>query len=120
MYLYRVQHRETGVGPYQTNLAFSTMLCCRHTFGKKARPAPNNDGLRLLFPAHYLCAMPSLESLLWWFEGFHSRLDHYGFEIVKIRAPKRAVKIGKTQVMFDPALSTIVKHFPIPVKRRRP
>ena len=119
MYIYRVQHRKTGIGPYQSDSGFSFALTHAHNSGILERPAPEEDGL-MGYSRSLLCAMPSLESLLWWFEGFHSRLDHYGFEIVKVRAPKRAVKTGKTQVMYDPALSTIVKHFPIPVKRRRP
>lgn len=118
MYLYRVQHRRTGVGPYHSWNRLADTLCGAHSKGLRYRPLPQSDDI---WPIEtYRCAMLSLESLLWWFEGFHSRLDHYGFEIVKVKAPKRSVKIGKTQVMYDPALSTIVKHLPIPVKRRRP
>lgn len=118
MYLYRVQHRRTGVGPYDNPLDIAYQLNVAHSSGAKGRPSPSNDGID--YHKGLRCAMLTLDSLLWWFEGFHSRLDHYGFEIVKVKAPKRAVKIGKTQVMYDPALSTIVKHLPIPVKRRRP
>lgn len=61
--IFRVQHKETKVGPFQTDNDFTQHLA-EHTNG----PYPDRDGLGLAFiPWTYVFGCLNIESLKQWF-----------------------------------------------------
>lgn len=61
--IFRVQHKETKIGPFQTDNDFTQHLA-QHTNG----PYPDRDGLSLGFiPWSYVFGCLSIESLKQWF-----------------------------------------------------
>lgn len=117
MIIWRVQHLETGKGPYTTGGTLSDVLCSRHNYYSSSHPGPLRDGLGLLDPWE-VCGMPTHYSLLQWFKGFETRLAKAGYEIIKVKSPRGSYRKGRKQVVYEPSEAIILAHRPIKAPRR--
>lgn len=116
--VFRVQHKETKVGPFQTDNDFTQHLA-EHTKG----PEPDRDGLSLwTIPRSYVFGCLSIESLKRWFafkdvsiEQVCVELDVLGFRVVEYIVEDGKYKIGKSQkqVAFDASWSEDVGLFQV-------
>lgn len=96
MYVYRIEHPETGKGPYSTG--WSPGISYAST---KRHPAPDEDGLGYMDNKEEYCGFESLEKLCGWFNLRNRRaMAAQGFLLLKIRIVKGAVRKGKQQVLF--------------------
>lgn len=103
--IFRVQHKETKVGPFQTDNDFTQHLA-EHTNG----PIPYHDGLDLGFiPWTYVFGCLSVESLKQWFtigdiaiEDVCDQLESLGFCVVEYLVEDGDYIIGdsRKQVTF--------------------
>lgn len=66
--IYRIEHRETGVGPFQTNDPWiQTFLVKRLMDNKHYFPSPGDDGLGLgNIPHWFVFGCPTIETLKRW------------------------------------------------------
>lgn len=124
MLVYRVEHGETGTGPYQANAPSSSVLGRVHGgyFDGDPHPSPHDDylgkGLRSLgsylseWEANYgrtLFGFTSMEMLTTWFDGFGMAFYEDGFVIKVYDVADRFVKSTKLQAIFveDKIIDTV-------------
>ena len=109
MTVLRVEHRDTGRGPYR-----SMAIGCRSL---DDQPVPSSDGIDTfaLGPHHHF-GFPSLDHLTKWFDG-HERLllRKQGFTVRKYAVPPECVLTGRKQVVFDSAVAQRIEEMEIPV-----
>lgn len=108
--VFRVQHKDTKVGPFQTDNEFTQYLA-EHTRG----PEPDRDGLALwTIPWSYVFGCLSIEDLKQWFvvkdisiKQVCTNLDALGFRVVEYLVEDGKYKIGKSrnQVAFGASWS---------------
>lgn len=108
--IFRVQHKETKIGPFQPDNDFTQYLA-KHTNG----PESERDGLGLwTIPWSYVFGCLSIESLKQWFafkdvsiEQVCAELDALGFRVVEYLVDDGDYIIGRSrkQVAFNASWS---------------
>lgn len=110
--VFRIEHKTTRVGPFQTNDPFTQGLAQRATQSRYLR-CPGDDGLSLAnIPWHYVFGCPSLETLKRWFflgrtveenEAIVQELDTRGFVLREYLVEDDVIFFGRShlQVVFD-------------------
>ena len=110
--IYRVEHRSTGVGPFQTNLPFTQGLAFRAVNDPELRN-PNDDGLLpSMMPWDWVFGAPSLEALKRWAllgfsieenEAIVAKLSELGFVLSEYVVEEGQFRTGASglQVAFD-------------------
>jgi hypothetical protein len=96
MYVYRVEHPNKGLGPYQCNLTQDK----DHLYEYPEHPSPWCEGLEI--EEHEVCGFESKEKLLKWFtlkdlKDFRKE----GLRVYKMHVVPNTVQIGERQVVFD-------------------
>ncbi len=106
MTVYRVEHWESGRGPYSQCLGWVLNDICASHAGP-AHPSTSEDGLSTCKP----CGFLSLETLRRWFKGWMRKLRAAGFVIIKLEVPPDAVFVGKSgkQVVFEASKAKLVE-----------
>jgi len=111
--VYRVEHKETGIGPFQTNHIFTQKLAQRLVKNKGYFPNPGDDGLGLAsIPWFYNFGCPSIDDIKRWVllgvnvqenDFIIKTLDELGFCLNHYLVEKDRVIIGwkKIQLAFD-------------------
>lgn len=91
MLVYRVEHKETGTGPYvsgmlppkaqriASKLNSAHAACDDHPVVTWDMMADGNFNFN--FKKNMFCGFPSIERLLKWFAGFTPQLGRYGFVV---------------------------------------
>lgn len=110
--VYRIEHRETGIGPFQTRDEFTQMLAKRLTDNQGHFPHPGDDGLGLgNIPWWYSFGCPTINTLKRWVllginvqenDSIIKKLDEMGFVLKHYLVEKDQVIMGlrKTQLAF--------------------
>lgn len=65
-----------------------------------AHPTPEQDGIT--FTMSHLCAFTDTATLRKWFHGYLDLLNRGQFRVFVYDVPKRAVRMGDIQLIFDP------------------
>ena len=128
--VYRIEHKETGLGPYQTRDEFTQMLAKRLTDNKGYFPHPGDDGLGLGYiPWWYSFGCPTLNDLKRWVllgvniqenDSIVKKLDELGFVLKHYLVEKEQVIMGirKTQLAFgkkEDCESCISESYPLSI-----
>ncbi len=108
MIVYRVEHQQTGSGPYlQYNPAYKTLrdeLNSNHD-DELTHPAFQFDGIgdHPLFKISFHSGFEKLKDLNWWFKGFGQKLSENNFVIAIYEIEESLVirGISGKQVAFD-------------------
>jgi len=58
-----------------------------------------------------VCALPTVERLAEWFEGFGERLDARGYSVVEYDVPPEHVRHGKHQTVFRKGFALKIKRY---------
>jgi hypothetical protein len=135
--VYRIEHKETGIGPFQTSDEFTQDLAKLLTMNKGYFPHPGDDGLGLgNIPWWYCFGCPTLNDLKRWVllganihenESIVKKLDELGFVLKYYLVEEDQVIMGirKTQLAFGKeedsescisescSLNTLMKDSPI-------
>jgi hypothetical protein len=110
--VYRIEHKETGLGPYQTRDEFTQKLAKRLTRNQRYFPHPGDDGLGLgNIPHWYSFGCPTLNDLKRWVllgasiqenDSIIQKLDEMGFCMKYYLVEEDQVIMGwkKTQLVF--------------------
>lgn len=110
--IYRVEHKDTGVGPYQTHDGYCQHLAKRTALNHRLR-APGDDGLYMVCIPHYFVfgcmSLPLLKE--WFFLGdsiaendeIVRNLMEKGFQLAEylVEPDSCRVSVTKMQVAFD-------------------
>lgn len=98
--VYRVEHKETGEGPYRAwdNTQPELAMCYAHA--ELGHPPPTHDGIETMERTDY-CGFASREALDKWFHGWKTKLHKWGYHITVYDVPLELVKFGRTQVVFE-------------------
>jgi len=96
--VYRVEHQHTGKGPWTHSWG---LFGCHNGHTPGDLPCPQEDGIG--YPASFeVCATASVRKLKTWFHDPHLKeLHDAGFVVRRYRAPAKAVRRGKHQVLID-------------------
>lgn len=98
--IYRVEHRDTGVGPYRKGNGIAEEMNAAHGRLRKIRHVvPLADGIETM-EHRDVCGFVSRERLDTWFYGWKKRLHEMGYCIALYEVPMELVKFGKTQCIF--------------------
>lgn len=110
--VYRVEHKETGIGPFQTRDDFTQKLAKRLSRNKGYFPHPGDDGLGLgHIPWWYSFGCPTLNDLKRWVllgvniaenDAIVKKLDEMGYCLKYYLVEEDQVIMGarKTQLAF--------------------
>jgi hypothetical protein len=111
MFVYRLQHKIDGSGPYRFKKEDSRLEDVRENMfiahcGNPATPGPYNDGL-LGIEGYELFGCPSKRKLQKWFEGFLEEFLKCDYVVVRYKLPKEKARLSKSklQVAFDPSFA---------------
>lgn len=104
--IFRVEHRETGAGPYTgSRWPGQRDMSSEHTWdGQHPDPARCFRLFGIKYDQQCGCKSPA--SLLAWFDGWWDQLDDHGFVVRVIRGRRRVGHRG--QVLYRPARSRVV------------
>lgn len=114
--VYRVEHKETGVGPFQTDLALTQFLAKRLGANTSYLPLPYEDGLGLAdIPWWFVFGCPTIEDLKPWIllgltveenQRIVDQLDQLGFHIGYYVVEDSLFRMGRkgTQLVFGKSL----------------
>lgn len=102
MILYRVEHPDTNIGPWQHggmgSMAFQS--CPETGHHPSDGPSPQQDGLGNLRCAEK-CACVDLDQMRLWFRPSHvATLEARGFVLRKIKADDHTTRVGGWQAIF--------------------
>lgn len=114
MYLYRVEHKESRVGPYYY-YGPDLMDAKIHLYEMDTHPSPRDENLDFSFGMH--CGFESKAKLLDWFT-FQDLKDFqkHGLNVYKIHV--EWVEKGEKQLIFDPATVSYRKKIDLKDLRR--
>jgi hypothetical protein len=102
VYIYRIEHKETGKGPFRSSGPKLDNFNKGYPRGK-GHPTPYHDIGRFI-QMDEACACQSLEQLrLWFTENDEQRFKKHGYQCLRLRTDKRTVAIGKWQVLYKPS-----------------
>lgn len=122
--LFRVEHKHTGIGPFQTDDAFTQSLA-KKAAAQPQLPAPGDDGLGLgTIPWHWRFGCTSLEHLKIWLllsdDAKHNRarlrtLHTKGFVLAEYRVSEDSLRksLSGIQVAFEAAARYRVRREPL-------
>lgn len=104
MLLYRIQN-ENNEGPFVGWYAPSD----RRVYGDWERanrnPCPTADGLRWFRGTACACLKEQLR--YWWTRQLYRDMRKQGFRLVVIEVPDTAVRVGRTQAVYEYQLATL-------------
>jgi hypothetical protein len=110
--IYRVEHKDTGVGPYQTQDEYCQHLAKRTAYNHRLR-APGDDGLYMAFIPHFYVfgCLDLLRLKEWFFLGDSTQendeivasLSQKGFRVAEYLVEPDSCRVSATkiQVAFD-------------------
>lgn len=107
MYIYRIEHKVTGTGPYNAETHFnndprlydigyahsnddhpSMWTDCEHTY---------KNGYCYL---DYYCGFSTIDQMIQWFDQWFDALHNNGFKLVRYRIAKQYTIAGNKQTVF--------------------
>jgi len=105
--VFRVEHFETGIGPYTDKGTIDFHLgldLIRAHNNSQDHPGPVQEGLGELLESceEYRFGFEDLESLRTWFSGWIERLHAAGYLIAVYEVPATWVIFGSKQCIFHP------------------
>ena len=110
--IYRLERdngEPVGFGPYNGDCDLNVIdrLHDAHDFDDDGRPNVREDfhsqgGIKFSELMEMYCACPTLDYLLWWFEGFVDELLDAGFNVVEYVVQDCLEGASGKQVMFHP------------------
>lgn len=109
MKVWRVEHIDTGKGPYavSSNEGVYSMLMGPFDHGNMdTHPSPSSDdmdhdGLRGIWDYNHRHGFATFEKLMAWFEDTEALLDGNGYIIACYELPDNHVLVGRHQVIFN-------------------
>ena len=103
--VYRVEHKETRNGPFQTPHPFTQKLAAK--VNPKAWPFPSNDGFLLqAIPFSYVFGCPSIQLLKSLFTFSSDKQEHkrtlkalkqLGFQVGEFKVRETSCKVGRSK-----------------------
>lgn len=109
--VYRVQHQDTGNGPYNNGAHSLHEMLYAHC-DDESRPGPQNDGLPWDFPYSWLFGFDSKDDLAAWFDGWLEELDAHGYVVSLFSVPPADILRGGHQVIFSHQAQEIARTRP--------
>lgn len=104
MKIYRVEHADNGVGPYNSKYAPEGMAH-EHSADRAGHPSPVVDGIVEFYSdirPEYLCGLTERAAIFAWFDGWLRTLHERGFVLATYEVPAEHVLTGRSeQVLFD-------------------
>ena len=104
--IYRIEHKDTGTGPFQSDSEFSAVLC-----EKTSGPLPYDDGITMSeIPWYWKFGCTTIDILKTWFtlkdinfDTVINTLDREGFILVEyiVNSGKYLISNTGSQVVFD-------------------
>ena len=117
MILRRVQHKETGHGPYrhwpneeQPSPIYKMIQC--HNGDRKHHPCPYNDGITE-YADNMHCAFVSEADLREWFKGHLRDLADHGFVMAIVSVPYDNIRFGRIQAVYRDEVATVLHTIPL-------
>lgn len=116
MYIYRIEHKESGYGPY--NPDHYTVTDDRIYYMGKSHLDDDHPSVRLdchynakkgYAPSDYYCGFRSMKDLDAWFNGWLDILHNNNFHLVMYSIEAKYVFLGKKQVSFVKERATKIK-----------
>jgi hypothetical protein len=102
VYIYRIEHKETGKGPFGSSGPKLDNFHDGWPVKASNHPTPYHDIGRFI-RMDEACACQSLEQLrLWFTENDERRFEEHGYQCLRLRIDKRTVVVGKWQVLYMP------------------
>lgn len=96
MYVYRVEHPETGKGPYQAAHIWQT-----RSHDTSMHPTPWDDGIDNTWDSTYIFGFISPIHLKKWFNRQERRsLKRRGYKFIRVDVPECDILFGYKQVVF--------------------
>ena len=101
MYVYRVEHPDSGLGPFRHAPCEDPMDVAGHAI-RRCLPVPQDDGIHIP-EDDWVCGLPHEDVIRVWFPMLDD-LIRYGYVLRRYRINKRRVRAGKSglQVIFKP------------------
>lgn len=96
MYVYRVEHKEIGIGPYQCCVAYSPRLY------DDDHPSPTQSGIEME-PDDFSCFAKPTDLTKWFRSSEMSEFKKYGFDVYRYEVKPDHVKLGDKQAAFKKA-----------------
>jgi hypothetical protein len=122
MKIWRVQHTETGGGPYGDGSAWQAVPHTDCWSASDPRPAPdvcyiNVEGVHsnlgnAACELEWHFGFATLEACILWFGEGGDKLDELGHHVVLYEVPPDAVIVHPKQAIFDMDRATVVEAFP--------
>lgn len=117
MKVYRVEHIETGIGPYCEEWEYREEINSAH-YANSTHPTPEREVIDFsngdeeaggilqeeILTNGQLCGFRSLNELYSWFDGWVAKLSEAGFIIQEYQAVLH-LDVFRSQVIFDPDLA---------------
>ena len=109
MLVYRIEHPETGCGPYNSvsiedmnadDLSFIDRMSDQHSDDYHNHPVMGYDFKTAQLRGDVLCACPSLDSLKKWFNRWMTKLRWVGFKVYEIEVTKCEMSISGKQILI--------------------
>ena len=108
--VYRVEHKEDGIGPYRHNKGSDFYHQINRDHGDENHPADWEDGFfekeinHPLSNRHHKFGFLSMGDVKEWFDGYLPSLRKHGFVVKKYTTPRKNVIVGNSgkQVIFWP------------------
>lgn len=127
MLIWRVEHKETGMGPYQSCYDgeyenydgeyekhfdnFTNHLGCTHSDDNHPSVVRDiHERSAFKHNSTYYCGFESYESYCAWFNKFFSILDLHGYHLCIYSIDEEYVQFGWKQVAFDKYKATLIAH----------
>ena len=110
--IYRVEHKRTGIGPYNQTwdnspgdgwLDYSPQqwrFLCAHGEDSRLHPPTEDDVPGVTRDHNFLSCFVSMRDLIAWFGGWLPVILRNGFEIVRENVPAADVYIGTRQAAY--------------------
>ncbi len=96
MYVYRIEHKEIGIGPYQMGLA------CTPRLYDDDHPSPSDSGIQME-PDDFSCFAKPDDLTKWFRTSEFSLFKKFGFDVYRYQVKPDYVKLGDKQAAFKKA-----------------
>jgi hypothetical protein len=120
MYVYRIEHPNTGDGPYGESLDDIKLqdrrlldMGCQHCDRNHPGMWEEFSKTGIDSPRNYYCGFDTIENLKDWFDTWLEILHNNGFELRIYSISKMDCMIGKYQSIFIKSVATLVDSMPI-------
>lgn len=111
MLVFRVEHKQTGIGPYHNET--SSLSEMRQAHSDEEHPSWRSD-LRLV-DANYYAGFSNPNELIYWFWGFFSDLTNQGFHVAIYEVNPENVEIGLSEKQLAFKDGVFVNAYSIPI-----